>query len=208
VLRSARRLSLCLAAVVFFLPGASLAVSPRQANRGASWISIFPDGVEALLREQGVAVWTRQPGFVVGAATDAAIAALSEKGIAPIAEVRDDGSWLYLFHHRPGFASPPIAGAAFHPLSPEADLVLIPSGAPAVLPRVKPNGAFQGVPRLPLPPKVTHPAVKDFHRLPRQMHVHLLVHQCVRHAVVLALHFDVIVDVYTSGFPFSELIAQ
>ncbi len=152
----ARRIALCLAAVLSFVP--AVAASPRQAAPGNAWISIFPDGIEALLREQGVAIWTRQPGFVVGSASDPAIAALSERGITPIAEVRDDGSWLYLFHHRPGFVSPPIAGATFHALSPEADLVLIPSGAPAVLPRVKPNGAFQGVPRLPLPPKVTHPA--------------------------------------------------
>ena len=54
----------------------------------------------------------------------------------------------------------------------------------------------------------THPAVENFHRLPRQVHFHLLVHQRVRHTVVMPLHFDVIVDVDAGRLPFAELVAR
>ena len=54
----------------------------------------------------------------------------------------------------------------------------------------------------------THPAVDDFHRLPGQVHVHLLVHQRIRHAVVVPLHLDVIVDVDAGRLPFAELVAH
>ena len=40
------------------------------------------------------------------------------------------------------------------------------------------------------------------------MHVHLLVHQRVRHAVVVPLHLDVVIDVDAGSLPFAELIAQ
>ena len=39
------------------------------------------------------------------------------------------------------------------------------------------------------------------------MHVHLLVHQRVRHAVEVPLHFDVIVDVDARRLPLTELVA-
>jgi hypothetical protein len=39
------------------------------------------------------------------------------------------------------------------------------------------------------------PAVQNLHGVGRQVYVHFLMHQRVRHAVEVALHFDVIVDV-------------
>lgn len=139
------------AALLCLLAGsAAVAATPR--------ISVYPSGIEAILRAQGVAIWTRQPGFVIGAADDAAKAALAAKGIAPITELDDDGSWLYLFHHRADFAPPAVAGARIVALSPEQALYLFPKGAPVALPRTRPYGAFQGVPRLPLPPIRPNPA--------------------------------------------------
>jgi len=132
---------------------ASLAIASEP-----KWISIVPPDHEAILRDEGFAVWTRQPGFIVGAAVDAAIERLSERGITPLVEFEDTGQWMYLLHHRPGFAAPKVAGATIHTLSAEADLYLFPADAKIELPRVKPYGAFQGVPRLPLPPRVPHPA--------------------------------------------------
>jgi hypothetical protein len=122
------------------------------------WISILPPDHEAILREAGFAVWTRQPGFVVGAADDPAIEKLSARGITPLIEFADDGQAMYLLHHRPGFAAPPIDGGTIHQLTDEIDLYLFPAGAKIDLPRVKPYAAFQAVPRIPLPPRLPHPA--------------------------------------------------
>jgi hypothetical protein len=122
------------------------------------WISILPSDHEAILREEGLVVWTRQPGFIVGAVPDAGIESLSQRGITPLAEIQDDGQYMYLLHHRPGFVAPPVANATIDRLSDEIDLYLFPAGSKVELPRVKPYGAFQGVPRIPLPPRVTHPA--------------------------------------------------
>jgi hypothetical protein len=122
----------------------------------ANWISIFPSGHEAILREEGTAVWTRQADFIVGAAADPAIERLSGRGITPIAEFHDDGQWMYMLHHRPGFVPPQAAGASIYRLTPEIDLYLFPAGSTVVLPPVKPYAAFQAIPRVPLPPRVPH----------------------------------------------------
>jgi hypothetical protein len=124
----------------------------------ASWISIFPSGNEAILREEGAAVWTRQADFIVGTAADPAIERLSGRGITPIAEFPDSGQWMYLLHHRTGFVPPQALGASIYRLTPEIDLYLFPAGKSVELPRVKPYAAFQAIPRVPLPPRVTHPA--------------------------------------------------
>ena len=137
---------------------AALVLVPAAAAADPSQISILPADHEAILREEGFAVWTRQPGFVVGTASDAAIDALSRRGIVPMAQLPDAGQYLYLLHHRPGFAPPAVAGATIRALSPEADLYVFPAGTKVTLPRVKPYGAFQAIPRVPLPPRVPHPA--------------------------------------------------
>ena len=147
VLRPAVRL-----APLFLVASFAVAASPQPR------IAVYPPGMEAILRAQGFEVWTRQPEFVLGTATDASRAALSAKGISALNDISDDGSWIYLFHHREGFAPPAVAGARIVELTPTQALFLFPKGAPVVLPRVKPYGAFQGVPRLPLPPVVPHPA--------------------------------------------------
>ena len=122
------------------------------------WISILPADHEAILREEGIVVWTRQPGFIVGTAPDAGIERLSQRGITPLTEIPDDGQWMYLLHHQPGFAAPPAEGATIMRLSDEIDLYLFPAGSKVELPRVKPHAAFQGVPRVPLPPRAPHAA--------------------------------------------------
>ena len=145
---------------VLFVFAALLAMRAPAATRSVSrsWISVFPDGYEAVLRDAGVEIWTREPGFVVAGASDDAILALAERGIEPIAALEDDGSWMYLLHHAPGFAAPSLSGARVLSLSPEADLYLFGKGLPVEVPRLKPHAAFQGVPRLPLPPVEPHPA--------------------------------------------------
>ena len=81
---------------VLFVLAALLAMRAPAASRSTSksWISVFPDGFESVLREEGVEIWTREPGFVVAGATDDTILQLAEKGIEPIAAVEDDGSWM------------------------------------------------------------------------------------------------------------------
>jgi hypothetical protein len=137
---------------------ALLSSASRLVAADPKWISILPAGHEAILREEGFEVWTRQADFIVGAAADPAIERLSMRGLTPIAEYRDDGQWMYLLHHRPGFVPPEAEGARIYTLTPETDLYLFPAGSKVELPRVKPYAAFQGVPRIPLPPRVTHPA--------------------------------------------------
>jgi hypothetical protein len=138
---------------------ASILVTSALARAAApSYISIMPSNHETILREEGFDVWTRQDGFVIGAAADAAIERLSERGVTPVAEFADDGQWMYLLHHRPGFEHPRIEGATTHVLNAETDLYVFPAGSTVDLPNVKPYAAFQGVPRIPLPPRVTHPA--------------------------------------------------
>jgi len=134
-----------------FCASSAIASEPR-------WISILPADQEAILDEEGFAVWTRQPGLVVGAAADAAIERLSQRGITPIVEFEDSGQWMYLLHHKPGFAAPLLAGATIQALSAEVDLYLFAADAKIELPRVKPFGAFQAIPRIPLPLRVPHAA--------------------------------------------------
>jgi hypothetical protein len=135
-----------------------LSCASRLVADDPKWISILPAGHEAILREEGFEVWTRQADFVVGAAADPAIERLSLRGLTPIAEYADDGQWMYLLHHRPGFVPPEATGAKIYTLTPETDLYLFPAGSKVELPHVKPYAAFQGVPRVPLPPRTTHPA--------------------------------------------------
>ena len=50
-----------------------------------------------------------------------------------------------------------------------------------------------------------HSPMENFHRVRRQVHVHLLMRQRVRHAVEVPLHLDVIIDIDARGLPFPEL---
>jgi hypothetical protein len=54
--------------------------------------------------------------------------------------------------------APAATGAKIFTLTPEVDLYLFPAEAAVELPIVKPYGGFQAIPRVPLPPKVAHPA--------------------------------------------------
>jgi hypothetical protein len=51
-----------------------------------------------------------------------------------------------------------------------------------------------------------HATVEHFQSLSSQVHVDLLMHQRVGNAVIMPLHFEVIVDVDASGLPLAELI--
>lgn len=134
------------------------ALAASAVSAGPARISILPADHEAVLREEGVAIWTRQPDFIVGEADDAAIDRLAARGIVAISQFPDAGQWMYLLHHRPGFAAPAAAGATIYTLTPEVDLYLFPATAKVELPRVKPYAGFQAIPRMPLPPRQPHPA--------------------------------------------------
>src|SRR5262249_18516638 len=60
-----------------------------------------------------------------------------------------------------GFAAPQIAAAASYPLGPTSQLYLIPTDLSFELPRVKPFGAFRGVPRIGLAEVKPHAADVD-----------------------------------------------
>lgn len=105
-------------------------------------ITIVPAGNEAILRSEGFEVWTRQADFIVGAAPAAAVDRLSSKGIVPVAQYADDGQWMYLLHHRPGFVAPAAPHARIFALTPEIDLYLFPGDTQVELPNVKPFAGF------------------------------------------------------------------
>jgi hypothetical protein len=50
-----------------------------------------------------------------------------------------------------------------------------------------------------------HPATEDLHRVRRGSHIHLPMHQRVRHAVAMPLHFDVIVEIDAACLPPAKL---
>src|SRR5262245_33168234 len=131
-------------------------------------ITIVPSGHEGVLRDEGFQVWTRQADFIVGTATDAAVDRRSSHGIVPVAQYVDDGQWMYLLHHRPGFVAPAAPGARIFALTPEIDLYLFPGDAKVELPNVKPLAGFQAIARVPLPPIRTPPAdlAADTNRTP------------------------------------------
>ena len=54
----------------------------------------------------------------------------------------------------------------------------------------------------------THPAMKNFDSLRRETHFHFLMRQRMRHAVIVPLDFDVIVEVDANLLPLAELIAH
>ena len=137
---------------------AGLLLSASIAAAEPRWISILPSGNEAILREEGADVWTRQADFIIGTAADAAIERLSRRGVTPLAEIQDQGQSMYLLHHGPGFVPPSAPRASIYQLTPDIALYLFPEGSSVELPGVKPYAAFQGIPRIPLPPRVTHPA--------------------------------------------------
>ncbi len=135
-----------------------LSFATKASAADPTWISIFPGGAEEVFREEGASVWTRQPGFLVGVAADSTIERLSQRGITPIAEYVDNGQWMYLLHHRPGFDAPPAGGATIYALTSEIDLYLFPAATKVELPRVKPYAGFQAIPRVALPLRETHAA--------------------------------------------------
>ena len=143
--------------IVFVLSLLALAAGAPSAAELPK-ITIVPAGHEGILRDEGFQVWTRQADFIVGAAPDAAVDRLSARGIVPVAQYDDDGQWMYLLHHRPGFVAPIALGAKIYALTPEIDLYLFPGEAKVELPNVKPFAGFQAIPRVPLPPLQTHPA--------------------------------------------------
>ena len=134
------------------------ALASTPENGPAKWITAFPAAYELALRNHGVPIWGREPGFVIGGADDAQLAALAAEEALPALKVRDEGQWIYSLSHRPGFVAPLPAGASAHALTPSIDLYLFPGSAPVSLPRVKPRGAFKGVARIGLPPIQPHPA--------------------------------------------------
>src|SRR4029079_2634160 len=118
---------------------------------GERWIVVFSSADEAALRDQGVEIWDRDEGVVVGAAGQAELDALAGKQVLPSLQVPDHGEWLYLLLHDAGFAPPALQQAEGFVLSPTASLYLFPTNQSFDLPQVRPFGKFRGVPRLALP---------------------------------------------------------
>jgi hypothetical protein len=130
----------------------------RPSSSPSSWIAIFPSGVEPALRNHGVAIWSRDPDFVLGGASSPALQELAEEGIVPSLKILDHGQWMYVFGHPKDVVAPFISDASAYRLSPTADLYLFSAGLRVELPRIAPPSGFLAVPRKSLAPVVPHPA--------------------------------------------------
>jgi len=142
----------------------SAEASAAAAEPGPSpsrWIAIFAPSFESELRQNGVAIWHRDPEFLITGATAPDLNSLSERGIGPASTLPDEGQWLYLLSHSDRLVAPSRNGAAVHHLSASVDLFLFPAEQPVNLPPVKPYGAFAAVPRRSLPAVVPHDADRD-----------------------------------------------
>ncbi len=134
------------------------ALSADLAPSAHSWIVAFPSAAEDALRGAGVEIWTRSGDAIVGGAGDEALAKLDAAGLRPLARVVETGQSIFLLHHDDGMIAPPSTGATIFALSPATDLYVYSSGIPVTHPFVKPNGAFMGIPRIPLAPARLHDA--------------------------------------------------
>jgi len=129
------------------------------ADAGAErWIVAFPAEVEPGLRAEGVEIWDRDEGVVIGGAGPAALQSLAELKIEPRLRLRDEGQWIYLLSHAEGFAAPLVPEAATYTLGPTSALYLLPPDRSFELPRARPFGGFRGVPRIGLPESKPHAA--------------------------------------------------
>src|SRR5262245_64848159 len=81
------------------------------------WIVAFPAELEKGVRAEGVEVWDRDEGVIVGGATASTLKSLADMGVAPELQVHDDGQWIYLLSHAEGFAIPGFGGAERHDLT-------------------------------------------------------------------------------------------
>jgi hypothetical protein len=122
---------------------ALLSSASRLVAADPKWISILPRGTKRFFAKKGSRSGRAKAISSVGAAADPAIERLSMRGLTPIAEYVDDGQWMYLLHHRPGFVPPEAEGAKIYTLTPETDLYLFPAGSKVELPRVAPYAAFR-----------------------------------------------------------------
>ena len=151
-------------ALVLFLfvprPGRAATVSNDAASvSDAAFIVVLDAAAEPALRQHGGAVWGRGSGLVLASVDQPVVAALAAEGITPRATAPDRGEWIYLLDHRSEWTPPPPPPGAFAlRVGPAEQVWFFQAGAPVDLPAVRPMGAFRGIPRIPLPPIVVHPA--------------------------------------------------
>src|SRR5207244_4063479 len=94
----------------------AFAAEECAANAGPRWIVAFPAELESQLRAEGVEIWDRDEGALVGGATQAVLDSLSDLKIDPKLKVLDEGQYIYLLSHDSGFAAPPVSEAGVFPL--------------------------------------------------------------------------------------------
>ena len=164
------------------------------ADAGAErWIVAFPAEVEPGLRAEGVEIWDRDEGVVIGGAGPAALQSLAELKIEPRLKLRDEGQWIYLLSHAEGFAAPLVPEAATYTLGPTSALYLLPPDRSFELPRARPFGGFRGVPRIGLPESKPHAADLDENGYAHALTANPLVTQIVN-ATSQALWFQDVKD--------------
>ena len=151
--------SLVFAVVLSAVCGAGMAAESSAPAERSESIVVLTGSAEPALRQHGGTVWGRGDGLVIAEAGPETLEALAAEGIAPVASVLDRGGWLYLMSFRSGWTPPvPPPGARALRIGASEELWIFPATEPVELPRVRPMGAFRGIPRLPLPPLQSHRA--------------------------------------------------
>jgi len=154
-------LAFILAALGARSPRRTLAAECAADLAADRWIVVFPSELERDLRAEGIPIWDRDEGVVIGGADASALKFLADQGIVPSVKAHDDGQWIYILSHNEGFAAPSVADAPGYALTSTSTLYLVPSDQSFELPRVKPFGGFRGVPRAGLPEIKPHAADVD-----------------------------------------------
>ena len=99
--------------------GASNPAAPR-------YIVAFSADRESELTERGAAIYSRDGEILIAGVDESALTLIGESDFGPIVRVRDEGQWIYLFHHREDTPAPAAAGATILPLNATTDLYLFP----------------------------------------------------------------------------------
>ncbi|HEY3568419.1 MAG TPA: M28 family peptidase [Thermoanaerobaculia bacterium] len=123
-----------------------------------SWIAVFPNEAEPLLRDASVPVWDREEGVVVAGPSGEQLDLLRAQGVEPLFSARDHGESIQVLSHDDLFDPPALAGAPRFRIDDQTMLYLLPSGVEMSLPRLKLHALFHGVPRVALSPVRVHPA--------------------------------------------------
>jgi len=97
-----------------------------STNR-ASWIALFPSGLEPVVRDAAVPIWGREDGVIIAGASEPQLDALRAQGVEPLFSARDHGEGIHVLSHDRYFIPPVLAGVPRFQIDDQTMLYLIPA---------------------------------------------------------------------------------